>query len=194
MNPLNTAWKQFVLMLALVLTLAGSAVVQAEESLTKAQEASALKFARKHHAELAELLKRLDAEMASEYQKAIRQIHLVNERLEKLNKRSPDDYQLQLALWKVDSRIKLLAARMTMSSDEKLVSEMEKLLTQKLDLKEKQLVLDRKRTQVRLDRIDGQIEKIRSDRQEYLEKELAKYRRLQNSKTTPTSTKKSSKQ
>ena len=71
MNPLNTAWKQFVLMLALVLTLAGSAVVQAEESLTKAQEASALKFARKHHAELAELLKRLDAEMASEYQKAI---------------------------------------------------------------------------------------------------------------------------
>jgi hypothetical protein len=61
-------------------------------------------------------------------------------------------------------------------------------------LKEKQLVLDRKRTQVRLDRIDGQIEKIRSDRQEYLEKELAKYRRLQNSKTTPTSTKKSSKQ
>jgi len=194
LNPLNTAWKQFVLMLALVLTLAGSAVVQAEESLTKAQEASALKFARKHHAELAELLKRLDAEMASEYQKAIRQIHLVNERLEKLNKRSPDDYQLQLALWKVDSRIKLLAARMTMSSDEKLVSEMEKLLTQKLDLKEKQLVLDRKRTQVRLDRIDGQIEKIRSDRQEYLEKELAKYRRLQNSKTTPTSTKKSSKQ
>jgi len=178
----------------LVLSLAGSAVVQAEESLTKAQEASALKFARKHHAELAELLKRLDAEMASEYQKAIRQIHLVNERLEKLNKRSPDDYQLQLALWKVDSRIKLLAARMTMSSDEKLVSEMEKLLTQKLDLKEKQLVLDRKRTQVRLDRIDGQIEKIRSDRQEYLEKELAKYRRLQNSKTTPTSTKKSSKQ
>jgi flagellar biosynthesis regulator FlaF len=190
----NSFWKQFVCLAVTLVMLIGVSVAEADEKLTKAQEASALKFARQHHSELAELLKKLDQEMASEYEKAIRQIALFNQRLERIRKRSSDDYKIQLSLWKVDSRIKLLGARMTMSSDEKLISEMEKLLTQRLNLREKQLVLDQKRAQVRLDRVQGQITKIRSDRQEYLEKELAKYRRLQTSKTTPTSTQKTKSQ
>jgi len=162
-----------------------------QESLTKAQETAALKFARAHHKELAELLKKLDEDMTSEYEKAIRQIHLIRERLERIEKRSPEDYKLQLSVWKVDSRIKLLAARMTMSSDEKLTAEMEQLLKQKIQLKEQQLVQDRERAQTRIDRIDGQLESIRNNRKEYLEKELARYKRLQRSKTTPTKTRKS---
>ncbi|MDG2387783.1 MAG: hypothetical protein P8M30_00555 [Planctomycetaceae bacterium] len=191
---MNSSWKQSVLVAAIFLMLIGGSIVDAGESVTKEQETSALKFARKHHSELAELLKKLDQDMGSEYEKAIRHIHNVNERLERTRKRSPEDYKIQLAIWKIDSRIKLLAARMTMSSDKNLTDEMKKLLTQKIDLKEKQLLMDQERTQVRLDRIDGQLQNIRSNRKEYLAKELARYRRLQTPKTTPASTKNNSKQ
>ena len=179
-------WIQYVLLFATTLLFVAPA--SSQESLTKAQEAAAFKFARVHHQELAELLKKLDEDMTSEYDKAIRQIHLVHERLERIKKRSPEDYKLQLSVWKVDSRIKLLAARMTMSSDEKLVVEMENLLQHKIKLKEQQLVFDRERAEARIERIDNQLETIRSNRQEYLEKELARYQRLQRSRTTPTAT------
>ncbi|MBD3673533.1 MAG: hypothetical protein HUJ26_08400 [Planctomycetaceae bacterium] len=189
---MKSTWRQFVIGFGMLLSLAAPALSQ--ESLTADQEAAAIKFARTHHKELAELLNKLDEDMTSEYEKAIRQIHLVRERLERIKKRSPEDYKLQLSVWKVDSRVKLLAARMTISSDEKLVSEMERLLQQKIKLKEQLLVLERERAQARIQRIDGQLETIRKNRQEYLEKELARYKRLQRSKTSPTATRNSNNQ
>lgn len=195
---MNALWRRFVLLPAMVFTIAAVPSVRTfaqDSQLTKRQEQAALKFARRHHPELAELLKQLDAEMTSEYDKAIRQIHAVSERLERIRKRSPEDYQLQLEAWKVDSRIKLLAARMTISSDKQLQVQMEKLLNEKFTLKERQLKRDRERIQARLERIDRQLETLEQDRDELLQKELARYQKLQTSKTTPTSTgKKNSKQ
>jgi hypothetical protein len=185
--------RQFILSLAIACAIVAGPAVQSfaqDEQLTKRQEQAALKFARRHHPELAELLKQLDAEMTSEYDKAIRQIHSVSERLERIRKRSPEDYQLQLEAWKVDSRIKLLAARMTISSDEKLQTEMKKLLSQKYTLKEQQLRRDKERMQSRLERIDKQLETLETDREQLLQKDLARYRKLQPSRTTPTSTRK----
>lgn len=182
--------RQFVLSLAIAcaIVIAPSAGTFAVDGLTGRQEQAALKFARRHHPELAELLKQLDAEMTNEYDKAIRQIHVVVERLERVKARSPEEYKLQLEAWKVDSRIKLLAARMTISSDEKLQLEMKKLLGQKFTLKEQQLRKDKERTQSRLERIDKQLQAFEQDREQLLEKELARYRKLQPSRTTPTST------
>jgi len=167
-----------------------AAPVSGDSGLTRDQEKAALTFARKHHPELAELLKQLDADMTSEYDKAIRQIHVVVERLERVKARSPEEYELQLEAWKVDSRIKLLGARMTISSDEELQVEMKKLLDQKFTLKEQQLKRDQERTQVRLDRINKQLEALETEREQLLQKELARYQKLQPSKTTPTSTRK----
>lgn len=189
---MHSARTHFVLLVTLacaIVAVPGLRAV-ADDGLTKKQEQSALRFARRHHPELAELLKQLDAEMTSEYEKAIRQIHTVSERLERIRKRSPEDYQLQLEAWKVDSRIKLLAARMTISSDKQLQVQMEKLLNEKFTLKERQLKRDRKRIQARLERIDRQLETLEQDRDELLQKELARYQKLQTSKTTPTSTRK----
>lgn len=182
------------LVLLIAIALAGIAVPSArtlaDETMTKQQEQSALKFARRHHPELAELLKQLDRDMTSEYDKAIRQIHVVNERLERIKDRSLEDYNLQLNLWKVDSRIRLLAARMTMSSDEQLQVEMEKLLTQRFSLKEQQLQRDKVRTTTRLEKIDSQLENLHNNREELLKRELARYQKLQPSNTTPTATRK----
>lgn len=189
---MSVHWRQLVLSLSIACAMLGVPRTSTfgDEELTRQEEQSALRFARKHHPELAELLKQLDEEMTSEYDKAIRQIHVVAERLERIKSRSPEEYKLQLDAWKVDSRIKLLAARMTMSSDEKLQVEMKKLLSQKYTLKEQQLRRDKERTQSRLERIDKQLETLEKDRVQLLEKDLARYRKLQPSRTTPTSTRK----
>lgn len=188
---MSVNWRQLVLLVAMVFTISAPVPQRTsgqEKQLTKRQEQAVLRFARRHHPELADLLKQLNQEMTAEYEKAIRQIHVVSERLERMKDRSPDDYQLQLDQWKVDSRIQLLAARMTMSSDEQLQVEMEKLLDRKFTLKEEQLKRDRTRTAARLEKIDAQLDGLQHDREAMLKRELTRYQKLQPSRTTPTST------
>ena len=85
--------------------------------LTPEREAAAITFVRQHHAELVDLLNQLKETKPAEYQAAIRELFQTSERLAQLREQDPQRYELELDAWKTKSRIRLLAARSTMSGD-----------------------------------------------------------------------------
>ena len=87
------------------------------EPVSPKREAAAVLFAKQHHAELAELLDRLKASHPEQYIKAIRELDRTRDKLEKQRERDADRYAILLREWQVDSRVRLLAARMTMSEN-----------------------------------------------------------------------------
>lgn len=132
-------------------------------SLTPAREAAAMTFARLHHPELADLLVKLKTRKARQYDQAVRQLFQTSERLARARDRSPERHELELDAWKLDSRIRLLAARMTMNSDTKRDEELKSLLKDRAELRLRQLTNERQRLAERIDRIDALIERMGSD-------------------------------
>ena len=80
-------------------------------------EAAALAFAREHHAELAELIATLKSSSLPEYEQAVRELYRVRERLFQLQKREPERHALELELWKTKSRMRLMAARLSLGEE-----------------------------------------------------------------------------
>jgi len=132
--------------------------------MTPGREAAALKFAQLHHPELERLLARLENNNPAEYRRAVRKLYQDSERLARTAERSPDRHELELDAWKLDSRIRLLVARMSMSSDnEKLDSQLQALLQERVDLRLRQLRGERERIESRLARLTETIDEIESD-------------------------------
>jgi len=140
-------------------------------------EEEILAFAREHHPELADLLTSLKSMKPKEYQKALRQLNQTRQRLVRLKKASSDQYEFALSGWKLDSRIQLLAARMTMSGDSALEEELKGLLSERLDVRVKELTAERKRLAARMEAIDKSIGKIEADREKSLQAELARVKK-----------------
>lgn len=143
---------------------------------TLEREAAALSFVRQHHPELADLLAQLKASNRKEYQRAVHELFRTSERLAQIRERGDTlKYDLDLEAWKLDSRIRLLAARMSMSEDnEVLHAELKQLLLDRTDLHLKQQLLDRERLAVRLEKLDAAIEKTRREREQQAEASLDK--------------------
>src|SRR5579883_918317 len=85
--------------------------------LSPQREAEALAFAREHHPELAALIDKLRKDNRRQFDRALRELAQDRDRLVRLQKQAPAQYEFALAIWKLDSRAHLLAARMTMSQD-----------------------------------------------------------------------------
>lgn len=145
--------------------------------VTPQREAAALTFARLHHPELEKLLVRLQKQNPREFEKAVRQLYLTSERLTRLQERDPERYQVQLELWKLDSRIRLLAARMTMSSDSALEAKLRKLIEQRLDTRVRQLQQERERLVTRLEKIDQSLATLETDRAATVTKEIERLKK-----------------
>ena len=127
------------------------------------QAERALEFAREHHPELARLVGQLRKSKPAQFKSAVRHLIQSQERLERLQTRSPERYETALEAWKLDSRIRLLAARMTMSEDPELEAELRTVLRQRTDLRLRQLSEERDRLSTRLKRIEETISRIESD-------------------------------
>ncbi len=168
--------------------------------MTRAREAAALVFAQTHHLELYDLLLRLKKKQRTQYQRAIRELYRTSERLDRLKDNNLDRYEHSLQLWQLDSRIRLLAARMTMSSDPMLEAEIKSLLLERLELRLQQLTTERDRLQSRVDKLNENIHAIVNDRDsaalnelKRLKKSLARYTLKANSRTKRTPQKRPSK-
>src|ERR1700722_6834693 len=77
--------------------------------LSAEREAEALAFAREHHPELATLIEKLRKDNRRQFDQALRQLTADRDRLVRLKKTSPPQYDFALAAWKLDSRAHLLA-------------------------------------------------------------------------------------
>ncbi|MBA3312465.1 MAG: hypothetical protein M3552_00330 [Planctomycetota bacterium] len=177
MQP-TSRFTSLVLAAGLISSTAAVATAQPESiAVTPAREAKAIAFARKHHPELAELLSNLKKADAPAFENAIREVSQNTERLEKLRENDAERYELALRVWTLDSRIRLLAARSTMSNDPANESELRGLLSERQVLRLAMFKLDRERLVTRLERLEGQIGQLEADPKTAVENDLARIKR-----------------
>lgn len=156
----------------------------ADPSLSDEQKSVAMAFAKEHHPQLASLFTRLARRDPSGHEKALLEVSRAAERLQRMRSRDQERYEVDLSLWKTDSRVRLLAARMAKDQRSSLESQLKSLLDERYQLRLRQLELERKRIATRLDRVNAQIEELRGDREALVNRE---FERLQNSVRSRTS-------
>jgi hypothetical protein len=131
-----------------------------DSRLKPEQEAVALAFARAHHPELADLLEKLKQNSAPEFAKAMQDLYRSADRLAKMNDRDAERYPLELDLWKVESRIRLLTAQLLMGGSVSLENDLKGLIVQRIELRTRLLQLDRDRAAQRIATIDRELENL----------------------------------
>jgi hypothetical protein len=135
-------------------------------------ESSALKFAREHHPELAKLLGPMKSARPKEYQKAVRELSRVADRLTRMELRAPERYAIEVDLWKAESRLRLVAARSAMVDDDDRREQIEKLVTERNALKLRLFEFERNEASARISQLDKQIETLKAQESDAVRKEV----------------------
>jgi hypothetical protein len=151
-----------------------------QAGLTAAREAAAMAFVKQHHPDLVELLLYLKENQPAAYEQAAMDLFRASERLAQQKEINFDRYELDLALWKVESRIELVAARLKMAGPdspegETLAAQLKKLLEERHDLRAERLVQERERIAERAEKIDRQLETMAANRTQAIERELSQF-------------------
>ena len=137
------------------------------------REKAALAFANKHHPALEKLLRQLRGMDENEYNKAIRELYRVSERLDQLEKRNPIYYQNQLDLWKASSSATLLAARLQLNpGDENLREKLRLALQLKLDTQKRIYEDELQRAEVRVSRIKENLSRLEREGPQMIERQI----------------------
>ena len=131
--------------------------------ITLEREAAVMTFVRTHHPALEELLVRLRQGAPAEYERAVRDLLRTSERLAMIQERDADRYETSLALWKVQSRIHLLTARLSMKRDGAIEQELKQALREQLELERQDLKLERERLTTRLKRLEEQLSNMETN-------------------------------
>lgn len=160
-----------------------------------AREAHALEFAKANHPELAGLLEQLRSSNPKAFANAVAELIKAQERLARVQERTPDRYESELALWKLDSRIRLMAAQSVMKDTDEVKAELRDLLAERRALKLSRLKEDRERQQARLQKLDDSIAEMQAAGDQAVDKELEqllgqarkRVREVKPDRTAPTS-------
>jgi hypothetical protein len=147
------------------------------ERLPADREALAMAFAQQHHPELADLLVGLKNSRPDDFSKAIRELDRTRERLERQQEADSGRYLLLLREWQLDSRVRLLAARMSMGETRELESELRSLLRERQDVRLQLLIYDRDKSKHRLQKLDEQIAEYVESRDVNLDREFDKIKK-----------------
>jgi hypothetical protein len=148
------------------------------EAIDAATEKEVLAFVREHHPELVKLLSHLSESRPREYQKALRDLSRVRDRLTQIKRNNNERYELELAVWKAESRIQLLAARLHMGANDDLREQLRKALEEQMEFKVALLRHDRTVAQDRLDKLDTQIQRLEQERSQMIERQLQTITRM----------------
>jgi len=140
--------------------------------VTATREAAVTTFVRQHHPDLEALLVYLKAHRPADYAKAIRELFNASERLSRVQEQDEGRYELELAQWKLRSRIQLLVARMRMDNSEALRDQLRDALAEQVDLQLKILQRDRDRVKERLDKLEAKIERLSESKQQEAERQF----------------------
>ncbi len=143
-------------------------------TLTADEEQEALGFSRSQHPELVPLLERLKEDDPNEYRKALSDLHRAQQKLYRMADQNPERYSLSLALWNVQSRINLLAARMVREADGAHDDTLKSLLAERRRLRVELLQFDRTKAAERVASFDAQLNQLQHDPEGDIEKELSK--------------------
>ncbi len=146
-------------------------------SIDPNQEKQAIAFAKSHHPELAKLIQRLKKRKPLEYRRAIRDLDMTLTKLDRFKKRDGERYRLTLELWEVDSRIRLLAARVSVMGNSKDKTELKSLIQQRIDLRLELLRHDLKLAENRIERLNKSIADMEQNQDKIMDAELKKIQR-----------------
>jgi hypothetical protein len=134
------------------------------------REQAALALVREHHPDLVDLLKRLQATKRKEYQRAVKELYRDSQRLENVRQRDPERYGLDLRAWQLDSRIRLLTAKLSLEDRPELEDELKAALGERADVRLAQKELERNRTAARLKKLEEDISSLTARRDEELQR------------------------
>jgi len=146
--------------------------------ITAQREKLALNFSRKHHPELADLLNGLRATNRTHYENGLRELARDADRLGKLEQRDDGRFSLSLQIWKLDSRIRLEAARFSLNPSPEIEDELRRLMLDRQTARLEYLKLERQRMQIRIDRLNDQIRTASKNPEHVVSTELDRLRKL----------------
>jgi hypothetical protein len=162
---------------------AGSSLVDKHDApISKERETVAVRFARKHHPELAELLEGLRKSTRKSdkrnFEVGLRALTRDAERLGKLAERKDDRYAISLDLWKLDSRIRLEIARLSMLPGEDFEPRLRPLMEERQKTRVRMIRLERKRLAERVAKYDEQLKTLQSEPDKLIGSEIERLRKL----------------
>ena len=138
---------------------------------SEADRRAAMEFAAQHHPELARLLEQLEKSRPSEFARAMKDLNQQLQQLERTREKNPTRYDAQLESWKVESQIRVLTARWSLSRDAELETQIRGLLKQRREAKIAQLKLDKERLLEQQRKIDEQLTALSDPMDSQVDKE-----------------------
>lgn len=146
------------------LTSATEAPARKKVALDKHQQDAAMAFARENHPELVPLINQLRKSRRSDYQRALRELHSASTRFGRLKERlSPERYEQQLTMWKLDSRIRLQLAKWSVSQDSGVEADIKKSLAERQAIQREQYKNDLVRLEKQQKRLKSLLGKLNAE-------------------------------
>ncbi len=139
---------------------------------TVGQQKELKQFVRKNHPELIRLLNWLETNRPEQYEKAIKSLAQSHNRLLMIQKRDPERYESALEQWNLRSRIQFTAAQLALKDSPRLRQQLEELVRKQVELRTAQLKQEAARAGQRLVRIQAQIERLDSNFDEVVDREM----------------------
>lgn len=141
---------------------------------TPEREAAALTFVRSNHPELADLLERLKVRQPPEYQKAVRDLFRVSERLAVSREEFPLRYELELKQWILTSRIQVVTARLSMDHTPAQEEELKQLLAEQLEAHRELISFHLERATARAATLSRELQELETQKQSLLDAKFEK--------------------
>jgi hypothetical protein len=141
-------------------------------AITPEREAAVATFVERNHAELAPLLAHLKSDRPRQYEQAVREIFRVTERLAGIQERDPLLYELEVKLWTAQSRVQVLAARLSMDMTDSLKEELRAALAEQIAARLLVQKHQREQAAQRLARMDREIEQLEANQQAAIDRQL----------------------
>jgi hypothetical protein len=143
-------------------------------TITPEREAAVISFVERNHPELAGLLAHLKTNQPKEYDRALRDLFRVTERLALILERDERQYELEIQVWKAQSRAQLLVARLKMTDPDsadrnELKKQLREVLAEQLQARLGVLRLERERVAGRLEKLDEEIRRMESDSEKVID-------------------------
>lgn len=134
-----------------------------------------LQFVDQHQPDLLKLLKFMSKKQPTQYAQALKDLSRTAARLSNLEKKDKDLFDVELALWKTRSSLRMLVAELAVVSDDARPAsrqQLRALVRQELELEHSKLKLDQLRAQQRLDQINSQLDEWSGDEETRVSKAI----------------------
>jgi hypothetical protein len=131
-----------------------------------AEEDALLEFVEKHQPTLLKLLRFMKKKQPQQFEQALKEVSKTKQRLSILEKRDHELFDIELALWKTRSELRMLVAQLAVSQGEPqgdLKEQLHKLVEWELDLESSKLQAELKRAEQRTDQLKSQIAERKLD-------------------------------